>query len=128
LGSWLFWAASDISTFYYRIAPHFYLKYHKHRNPWPNSQKTKNFFLKNHSKLPFLAQAIQFIEKKYFFAFLIVRSCHRILGEHVEKDLQKWIFRIGKEKVFSFCPEISCPFFAKKQVSSHQLEWKLCFG
>jgi hypothetical protein len=55
----------------------------------------------------------------FFFAFLTIRSCPRLLGEHVQKNSQKLTARIGKEKFFSLVPskERSCPFFAKKQVS-----------
>jgi hypothetical protein len=41
-----------------------------------------SFFLKNTSKLPFLAQEAQTI----FFAFLTVRSCPRLLGEKFHKS------------------------------------------
>jgi hypothetical protein len=64
--------------------------------------------------------------KKYiFFAFLTVRSCPRLLGEHVQKVLQKLIARIRKEKFFSIVPgkERSCLFFTKKQVSCNNF-WK----
>jgi hypothetical protein len=77
-----------------------------------------SFFSKNTSKVPFLAQEAQ-TKKNYFFAFLTVRSCPRLLKEHVKKVLQKLAARIGKEEFFSLVPgrERSCPFFAKKQVS-----------
>jgi hypothetical protein len=60
-------------------------------------------------------------EKKLFFCILTVRSCHRLLGEHVQIFLQKLTVRIGKEKIISLVPnrKRSCPFFAKKQGSCH---------
>jgi hypothetical protein len=65
--------------------------------------------------LPFLAQEAQ-TKRNYFFAFLIVRSCPRLLKEHGQKVLQKLTAWIGKEKFFSFVPnrERSYPFFPKK--------------
>jgi hypothetical protein len=61
------------------------------------------------------------MKKNYFFAFLVLKSYPRLLGEHVQKVLQKLTTWIGKEKFFSLVPgrERSCPFFAKKQVSYH---------
>jgi hypothetical protein len=40
------------------------------------------------------------MKKKKKFAFLTVRSCSRLLGEHVQKVLQKLTTRIGKEIFF----------------------------
>jgi hypothetical protein len=49
--------------------------------------------------------------------FLTVRSCPRLLGEHVQKVSQKLTTRIGKEILFPCAWQ--GPFFAKKQVSCH---------
>jgi hypothetical protein len=45
-----------------------------------------------------------------------MRSCLKLLGEHVQNVLQKLTARIGKEKFSSLVPSTkrSCPFFAKK--------------
>jgi hypothetical protein len=87
------------------------------------------FLSKNTSKLPFLTQEAQ-TEILIFFAFLTIRSCPRLLGEHVQIFLQKLTSRIGKEKFFSLLTnkERNCPFFAKKQVYCHTFEWKVRFG
>jgi hypothetical protein len=51
-----------------------------------NPYKTKViFFKKTGSNLPFLAQEAQMKKKMFVFAILIVRSCPRLLGEHVQK-------------------------------------------
>jgi hypothetical protein len=46
------------------------------------------FFSKNTSKLPFLAQEAQ-MKFYYIFALSTIGSCPRLLGEHVQKVLQK---------------------------------------
>jgi hypothetical protein len=83
----------------------------------------RSFFSKNTSKLPFLAQEAQTKKYIYIFAFLAIRSCPRLLllGEHVQKVMQKLIAWIGKERFFSLMlgRERRYPFFAKKQVFSH---------
>jgi hypothetical protein len=38
------------------------------------------------------------MKKSYFFAFLTVRSCPRLIGEYVQKLLQKLTARFGKLK------------------------------
>jgi hypothetical protein len=46
--------------------------------------------------MPFLAQEAQ-TKKNFFFAILSVRSCPRLLGEHVQKVSKKlttWIVRL----------------------------------
>jgi hypothetical protein len=53
------------------------------------------FSSKKHLKLPFLAQEAQ-MKKNYFFSFLTIRSCPRLLGEHVQRVLQKLTAWIGK--------------------------------
>jgi hypothetical protein len=47
------------------------------------------FFSKNSPKLPFLAQEAQIVPFLIFFALSTVGSCPRLLGEHVQKVLQK---------------------------------------
>jgi protein required for attachment to host cells len=55
----------------------------------------KVIFFKKCSKLPFLAQEAKTKNKiKYFFAILIVGSCPRLLGEHVQKVSKKLTARI----------------------------------
>jgi hypothetical protein len=56
-------------------------------------------------------------KKKIKNEFLTIRSCPKLLGEHVQKVLQKLTARIGKEKFFSLMPsrERSCPFFTKNK-------------
>jgi hypothetical protein len=79
--------------------------------------------------VPFLAQEAQ-MKKIYIFAFFIVRSCPRLLGEHVQRVLQKLTAQIGKEKYFSLVSnrERSCPFYAKNKFLVMIFEWKVRFG
>jgi hypothetical protein len=61
------------------------------------------------------------MKNKIKIVFLIIKSCPRLLGEHVQKVLQKLIAQIGKLKKIPLVPsrERSYPFFVKKQVSCH---------
>jgi hypothetical protein len=82
-----------------------------------------SFFSKKHLKGAISSSRSPNKKIYYFFPFLTVRSCPRLLGKYVQKVSQKLTARIGKEKFFFLVPgrERSCPFFAKKQVSCHNV-------
>jgi hypothetical protein len=89
----------------------------------------KFYILKKHLKLSFLAQEAQ-MKKEFFFAFLTIRSCPRLLGEHVQKVSQKLIARIGKEKFFplhSIGKEVAHSS-RKNKFLVITFEWKVRFG
>jgi hypothetical protein len=66
----------------------------------------------------------------FFFAFLTKRSCPRLLGEHVQKVLQKLTAWIGKEKFFPLCPvrKEAAHSSQKNKFLVITFEWKVCFG
>jgi hypothetical protein len=70
----------------------------------------RSIFSKNCSYLPFLAKEVQAI-LFLFFAILTVRSCPRLLEEHVVKVSKSWPHGLwdydiwsGKKSFFSLCP------------------------
>jgi hypothetical protein len=91
----------------------------------PKGQKP--FFSKNIQNCHFELKKPKW-KNKIKFAFLTVRSCPRLLGEHVQNVLQKLTTWIGKETFFSLVhgKERSCPFFVKFLVII--FEWKVRFG
>jgi hypothetical protein len=81
------------------------------------------------SKLPFQAQEAQTFFLN-FFAFLTVRSCLGLLGEHVQKVLQKLNAQIGKKSFFSLClgGKEDAHFFQKNKFLVITFEWIVRFG
>jgi hypothetical protein len=57
------------------------------------SKGRRSFFSKKCSKAPFLAQEAN-TKKNSFFGILTVKSCLRLLGEHVQKVSKKLTVRI----------------------------------
>jgi hypothetical protein len=70
------------------------------------------------------------MKKNYFFSFLTVRSCPRLLGEHVQKVSQNLTARIGKEKLFFLVPgkEKAAHSSQKNKLLVVTFERKVCFG
>jgi hypothetical protein len=66
---------------------------HVGRQPIPGANLIP-FFSKTTPKLPFLAKQAQIYFYFYSFALSIVGSCPRLLGEHVQKNLQNLTARI----------------------------------
>jgi hypothetical protein len=80
--------------------------------------------------LPILAQEVQIEENKLKIAFSTIRSYPRLLGEHVQKVLQKLTTLNGKESFF--------PLYTTRREAAHSaqknkllvitFEWKVRFG
>jgi hypothetical protein len=70
------------------------------------------------------------MKKIYSFAFLTIRSCPRLLGEYVQKVLQKLTSRIGKEIFFPLCQvgKEAAHSSQKNKFLVITFEWKVCFG
>jgi hypothetical protein len=66
-------------------------------------------FSKNTPKLPFLAQEGQ-MKKKRLFALSTIRSCPRLLGEHVQKVCEIITFEVERILFFPSCPASPAKF------------------
>jgi hypothetical protein len=70
------------------------------------------------------------MKNNFFFAFLTVGSCLRLLGEHVQKVSQNLTTWIRKEKFFSLYSvgkEVAHSS-QKKKLLVISFEWKVRFG